>query len=183
MRPLQPEPTKPGHCERWVGQVGQGMFKHFALDVSWSNDAFCEHYKYLLLQSLRAMRQSFTGELMIIHGCQAKVLNQSEKPNVNLASFHRSGNLLLAASKPTTLVTPVTSTPSLSPLTALSAHLEARTAPPCSGILTSRNTSTPSPPATKSTLLSFPLTDTGYAPQHPAQSSSSIWRRRARSTS
>ena len=64
LRALQPEPSKPGYRERRVGQARQGEFffaPSKAADAAQrkSHRMQC-NLKYLLLQSLRAMRQPIT---------------------------------------------------------------------------------------------------------------------------
>lgn len=66
MRPLQPQSSEPGYCQRWMGQAGEGAL---AIDYSDLRAAIhmmlCDYQKkYLLLQSLRAMRQPITNALM-----------------------------------------------------------------------------------------------------------------------
>jgi hypothetical protein len=93
---------------------------------------------------------------------------------------YRFGSFPPARFKPTTSDTLDTSTPSPSLQMAPSAPPVARTAPPCSGILTSPSTSTPLTPVTRSTPWSSLQTGTGFAPLLLAASSSLISRRRAR---
>lgn len=100
-----------------------------------------------------------------------------------MLTLYRFGSFLPAASRPTTSVTPVTSTLSPSPQMDHSALQVERTELPCFGILTSPSTFTPSTPVTRSMPLSFLQTATGSALPPPAVLSSSTWRRRARSTS
>jgi len=99
------------------------------------------------------------------------------------ADQSRCGNSPRAASRPTTLATPATSTRSPSHPMAPSVRPEAKTEPPCCGTLTRASTSTLSPLVTRSTPSSSPPTATGCAPPPPRASSSSISRRRARSMS
>ena len=100
-------------------------------------------FKYLLLQSFRAMRQPLTGALMTTMNTFAIALYVYYRRFAKFLAPHRSGNSPPAASKPTTSATPVTSTPLPSPPTAPSAPQVAKTAQPCSGISTNPSIYTP----------------------------------------
>lgn len=94
----------------------------------------------------------------------------------------RSGNSLLAESKPITLVTPDTLTLSQSLQTDLSALQVVKMVQPCCGIWTNQNISTLYKLVTKSMLWSFLQTDIGFALPPLQKSPSLISRRRQRST-
>ena len=102
-------------------------------------------YKYLLLQSFRAMRQTFTNALMTTTKTPSIVtcVDGLDPSLTAILSSHRSGNSPPAAFKPTTSATPATLTPSPSLPTAPSAPPVVRMERPCSGTLTSRSISTP----------------------------------------
>ena len=89
-------------------------------------------YKYLLLQSLRTMRQTITNALMTIEDNFLRT--ETCLHEISLTTrYHRSGNLPPAESKPTTSDTSATSIPSPFLPTAPSVRPAAKTAPPCFG--------------------------------------------------
>ena len=143
---LQPEPPEPGHCQRWMGQACQGTW--FSIEAGrgegrrYVRGCFAT-YKYLLLQSFRAMRQPFTNALMTVTDAFLIAICLYRWRFANLLAPHRFGSLPPAAFKPTTSATLATSTPLPSPLTAPSAPQAVKTAQPCSGISTSPSIYTP----------------------------------------
>ena len=136
------------------------------------------HFLYgMMYYIIFATSESSLNETLFPPRSLTTIRNALFLPNYSFTDnfTSRFGSFQTVSSRPTTTVTPVTSTPFPSPQMVPSLPQVVRMVSPCSGTSTKASTSTPSKLVTLSTLSSSHQTVTGYAllPHHASRSSTS----------